>query len=161
MKKAPFMSLFAIFLLFSLVGSGVAWVTTTTTTTIPPTTTTTLPPPPPPGDQGCTPGFWKNHLDSWPLGVSPNDDFDTTFGVNLFNPDVTLLTALNTGGGGNFRLGRHGTAAYLNSLSGFYPFSPAEVIILVQAGQTDLLEAMNELGCPGENDNDGNDPKKK
>jgi hypothetical protein len=25
----------------------------------------TPPPPPPPGDEGCTPGYWKNHLDGF------------------------------------------------------------------------------------------------
>lgn len=27
------------------------------------------------GDQGCTPGYWKNHLDNWPSLVSTDDDF--------------------------------------------------------------------------------------
>ena len=62
--------------------------------------------------EGCTPGYWKNtrmHYCEWdatPYG--PDDDFDATFGTNYFNPDRTLLEALNAGGGGYDALGRHG-----------------------------------------------------
>ena len=99
------------------------------------------------GGEGCTPGYWKNHLSAWP--VDPSTDFDATFGTDLFSPDITLETAVNLGGGKENRLARHGTAAYLNSLSSVdYPYSTAEVIALVQAGDADALEAANELGCP-------------
>ena len=114
------------------------------------------PPPPPPGGQGCTPGYWKNHLDSW-TGYSPSADFDATFGVNLFSPNITLLQALNLGGGGRERIARHATAALLNAShpgvsSGA---TTAEIIAMVQAvavsrdwdGTGNILEAMNEQGC--------------
>jgi len=105
-----------------------------------------------PGGEGCTPGYWKqpHHFDSW-VGYTQNQDFDTVFGVNFFNPNRTLLVALQTGGGGLNRLGRHGTAALLNAEpnSGVdYPYTTAEVIALVQAGDADALEEANELGCP-------------
>jgi len=104
---------------------------------------------PPPGE-GCTPGFWKNHTELWAaLGYNTTDDFDTTFGVNFFSPDISLETAINLGGGGNNRLARHGVAALLSAASGInYPFTVAEVIALVQAGDANSLAAANELGCP-------------
>jgi hypothetical protein len=104
----------------------------------------------PGGGEGCTPGYWKNHLDDWPpSGLSPGDDFETTFGVDLFDPDITLLEAINLGGGGVRKLARHGTAALLNALhpNVDYPFSAAEVIAFVQAGDSSPLAEANELGC--------------
>lgn len=113
--------------------------------------------PPPPAGQGCTPGYWKNHLGSW-TGYSPSSDFDATFGVNLFSPNISLLQALNLGGGGHERIARHATAALLNSTNSGVSSSAttAEVIAMVQAvavsrdfeGTGDILEAMNEQGCP-------------
>jgi len=102
----------------------------------------------PPGGEGCTPGFWKNHLELW-VGVSPGDDFDTTFGVDLFDPDITLGQAVRLGGGGVKKLARHGTAALVNALHPgvAYPLSVAEVIAAVQAGDADTLAGFNELGC--------------
>jgi hypothetical protein len=105
----------------------------------------------PPTGEGCTPGYWRNHLDSWAAtGLSPADDFDTTFGVDLFDPDITLEEAVNAKGGGADRLARHGTAALLSALHPDvgYPYSPDEVIALVQAGDADALAVANELGCP-------------
>lgn len=101
------------------------------------------------GDEGCTPGYWKNHLESWE-SFYPADDFDTTFGVDLFDPDITLQEALKAKGGGANRLARHGTAALLSAAhSGVgYPYTVDEVIALVQAGDADALVSANELGCP-------------
>jgi hypothetical protein len=116
------------------------------------------------GDQGCTPGYWRNHYDRW-VGVAPTDDFDATFSVNLFDPDITLGTAIWLTGGGNNAFARHATAALLNahakasgSLGQFvnYPYTVAEVIQMVQdavangtiEATKDLFEAANELGCP-------------
>jgi hypothetical protein len=121
-------------------------------------------PEPPVGDQGCTPGYWRNHADRW-VGAAPSADFDSTFGVDLFSPDVTLGWAIWANGGGNIALARHATAALLNahakadgSLDQFvnYPYTVAQVIEMVQdavANDTieatkDLFEAANELGCP-------------
>jgi hypothetical protein len=114
--------------------------------------------------EGCTPGYWRNHADRW-VGVSSADDFDTTFGVDLFDPNVTLGWAIWASGGGNNAFARHATAALLNahakadgSLDQFvdYPYTVAVVIQMVQdavANDTieatkNLFEAANELGCP-------------
>jgi hypothetical protein len=119
----------------------------------------------PPGDfEGCTPGYWRNHADRW-VGVAPTDDFDATFGVDLFDPDITLGTAIWLGGGGNNAFARHATAALLNayakelgSLEQFvnYPYTVEEVLQMVldavandKIEETkDLFEDANELGCP-------------
>jgi len=105
---------------------------------------------PPPGGQGCTPGYWKNHLEDWPpTGYSPVMFFNTVFGISYFSPSYTLEQAINQGGGGVYRLARHGTAALLNAAHPAvdYPFSVAEVIEMVQLGSADPLAAANELGC--------------
>jgi thrombospondin type 3 repeat protein len=103
-----------------------------------------------PSGEGCTPGYWKNHLSSWAAtGYSPSADFDATFGVNLFSPNITLRTAINLGGGGVNKLARHGTAALLSAAHPGvnYPYTVAQVIAAVQAGDSDTLAAFNELGC--------------
>jgi hypothetical protein len=120
---------------------------------------------PPLGEyQGCTPGYWRNHAARW-VGVEPSDDFDETFGVDVFNPNVTLGWAIWAQGGGANAFARHATAALLNahakatgSIGQFvnYPYTVAEVIQMVQdavangtmEATKDLLEAANELGCP-------------
>ena len=110
-------------------------------------------------DEGCSPGYWKNHTEAWgPTGFSPNDDFDTVFGVDAFSPDVTLLEALQTGGGGLNKLGRQGTAALLNASHPDveFPLTQAEVLDAVQAAilsgdyepLASRLDDLNNLGCP-------------
>ncbi|MGH7500518.1 MAG: hypothetical protein ACREL7_02060 [Longimicrobiales bacterium] len=115
-------------------------------------------PPPPPGGEGCTPGYWKQpqHFDSWE-GFLPGDDFDTTFGVDLFNPDLTLLQAAAQGGGGVNAMARHAVAALLNAASSGvnYDMTVAEVIAAVQAaeasgdfeGAKNVFAGFNEQGC--------------
>lgn len=108
-------------------------------------------PPPPPGEEGCTPGYWRNHFEDWPpTGYSPDDDFDTVFGVDYFDPDITLGQAIKLGGGGVKKLARHGTAALLSAAHPdvAYPYTVAEVIAFVQSGDVDLLDVANNLGCP-------------
>lgn len=104
-----------------------------------------------PGEgEGCTPGYWKNHLDDWgPTGFSPTDDFDTVFNVDFFDPDITLLKAAKMGGGGVKKIARHGTAALLSAAHPAvnYPYTVAEVISIVQTGKIDELVIANELGC--------------
>jgi hypothetical protein len=116
------------------------------------------PPPPPPGDEGCTPGYWKqpHHFDSW-QGFTQSQKYEAVFGVNVpGNP--SLLQALGMNGGGINALERHSTAALLNaSSSGVdYPFTVAQVIAKVQSAVANgtieatknELEDANELGCP-------------
>lgn len=115
----------------------------------------------PPGVEGCTPGFWKQdqHLDSWTT-YTPGADFDATFGVNFFDPNITLLEAAGNGGGGVNALGRHAVAALLNAASASvdYAFTTAQVLDIVQGdgaysglsveARKNLLAAANEAGCP-------------
>lgn len=99
---------------------------------------------------GCTPGYWRNHLEDWPAtGYAPADIFNTVFGVGYFASDYTLGEAINQGGGGLNVLARHGTAALLSAAHPEvnYPFTVAEVIAKVQAGEVADLEWANELGC--------------
>jgi hypothetical protein len=115
-------------------------------------------------DEGCTPGYWRNHADRW-VGVAPGADFDSTFGVDLFSANVTLGWAIWATGGGNNAFARHATAALLNAhaealgsngQSVNYPYNVAEVIEMVQdavadgtiEATKDLFAAANELGCP-------------
>lgn len=123
---------------------------------------------PPNGDQGCTPGYWKNlrkHLAAWTAaGFAPGDDFDTVFGVNAFTPDITLEQALNLGGGGLNKLARHAVAALLSAAHPDvnYPLTLAQVIALVQSAISDpepeatQLDTFNNLGCPLNGGNGGN-----
>ena len=67
------------------------------------------------GGEGCTPGYWKNHLWAWDATpYSPGDSYDGTFGVTLF-PGMTLEQVINQGGGGYMRIGRHSVAALLSA----------------------------------------------
>jgi hypothetical protein len=146
----------------TMAGVGVATTTTDTTPTAPTTTdtapTTTTPPP---GEEGCTPGFWKNHPEAW-VGFSPGDSFATVFGVAALPGQPATLTleqAVNLGGGGFDALARHAVAALLNAAHPEvdYPFTEAQIIALVQgaiAGTEDvetvknMFEAANELTAP-------------
>jgi hypothetical protein len=111
----------------------------------------------PPGElEGCTPGYWRNHIDRW-VGISPGDDFDATFGVDLFEPNVSLCTVIsNPNTYGVFAF--HAVAALLNgyakelgSLDQFvnYKYSSQEVLDGVADGSLskDDLASANEAGC--------------
>ncbi|MGH3368714.1 MAG: DUF5979 domain-containing protein, partial [Nocardioidaceae bacterium] len=119
-------------------------------------------------NQGCTPGYWKNHLDAWPpTGYSPNQTLESVFNVpNEFGLDSkTLLQALSFLGGSTRKaaariLLRAGVAALLNSAHPDvdYPLTTAEVISKVNTALTKSRSAMltlakqldqkNNLGCP-------------
>ena len=106
---------------------------------------------------GCTLGFWKTHTSIWDnswesiphcvaLAVAAkgysgngtiNASFRYTFGLTtvqmnnaLLNPNITLLDALNLGGGGFEKLARQGVAALLNTcgLNGHYAYNASTVI---------------------------------
>lgn len=120
------------------------------------------PPPPPAGDEGCTPGYWKTkpHLSQWAAtGYSTGDDFDTVFGVDAFNPNITLLQAVSLIGDSFNSLTRHAVAGLLNAAHPDvdYPLTSAQVIALYQAaiapgGDLDAakatLQSANEATCP-------------
>jgi hypothetical protein len=114
---------------------GTTTITTTTTTS---TTTTTTPPP---GQEGCTPGFWKQpqHFDSWPSGVTQDMLVGAVFSAATGDfADATLLEALSFQGGPGVDgateiLLRAAVAAYLNSFAVDYPLTTAEVVSQVNA----------------------------
>ena len=128
------------------------WTQTQTVTTTPFLTYTPTPTPAINEDgQGCSPGYWKNHLESWAqTGYSQTDDFDKVFEVDVFNPDITLEQALSMQGDGDARLARHGTAAILNAAHPnlHYPLTVTQVIALVKVEDTDTLEEFNDSICP-------------
>jgi len=108
--------------------------------------------------QGCTPGYWKQkqHFGNWTYPL--DSDFDSVFGVNFFDPNITLVNAVKLGGGGVEALARHAVAALLNAANPnvAYPYSVSEVIAMVQDASAtgnyetvkNLFEAANEAGCP-------------
>ncbi len=121
--------------------------------------------------QGCTPGYWKNHTDSWE-GFSPSDKVKDVFTIpgclSSCSPlgDATLLEALSFGGGKTDcdaarLLVHHAVAALLNAgHSGVnYPRTTADIISDVNSALAscdrgtmldlkDELDADNNLGCP-------------
>jgi hypothetical protein len=119
--------------------------------------------------QGCTPGYWKNHLDSWTAtGFGPNQTLESVFDVpdSLGMDNVTLSTALGGGGGPGLTgaakiLFRAGVASLLNTAHPGVAFagSPASIVADVNAAlasgsrstmldlATDLDNA-NNSGCP-------------
>jgi hypothetical protein len=80
------------------------------------------------GHEGCTPGYWKNHVDNW-QEVTPNTKLGTlgvkiagwSFGTdNAAYGDWTILQALGAKGGAGISgataiLIRAGAAAWLNA----------------------------------------------
>ena len=119
--------------------------------------------PPPEDEEGCSPGFWKNHTDTWPQGYSADDKVRNLLGEDAPS-DLTLLEALELGGGELNALLRHVVAALLNSAHADidYPYDFDAIIALFQVavdggdieGAKGLLEEANEAGCPLSDDED-------
>lgn len=124
--------------------------------------------PPPPAFQGCTPGYWKNHLAAWG-SVSPSAKVNSVFsGAYLDSKlgNASLKDALSFKGGSPLAgaqqiLLRAAVAAYLNASSAGvdYPLTTQQVIDQVNAAlnTTDRsyvidtasqLDSFNNLGCP-------------
>ena len=124
------------------------------------------------GNQGCTPGYWKNHLDSWeeynPATATVGGAFQLG-SASIPQKGDTLVQALNYGGGSGIDgarriLLRAATAAILNAAhDGLgYPltrFAPdnlvANVRNLLLTGTrqqmidfAEQLDRLNNLGCP-------------
>jgi hypothetical protein len=117
--------------------------------------------------QGCTPGYWKNHLDAW-VGYSPNQTLESVFDVpDAYGLDnVTLLDAMGLGGGPTAQaaaglLLHHAVAALLNATNPnvSYGMSPAGVISATNAAlatgdrstmltQKTTFDTANNAGCP-------------
>ena len=101
--------------------------------------------------EGCTPGFWRNHLTWWACaGISPNDKVNATFGCDLVGDDNltlgTVIDAPQTYG----VLAFHAIAALLNASCEDvdYGLSVDEVKDMACAGDKDGLATENERGCP-------------
>lgn len=123
----------------------------------------------PPGEEGCTPGYWKNHPDAWTAtGYSMTQTVEDVFDVPaLFNylGSKTLLQALKFKGG-PYKVGaarillRHATAAVLNASHPDveYPLDTVSIINQVNSALTGSrsnmlslkrqLDTYNNLGCP-------------
>ncbi len=118
------------------------------------------------GNQGCTPGYWKNHLDSWAY-YSPNATVGTVFNPSSPFNLWTLEAALDGGGGpgldGAIRiLLRAGVVALLNGApgSGVNAYYSHDTVIgmvttALKTGNRDTilavaseLDARNNQGCP-------------
>ena len=120
-------------------------------------------------DQGCTPGYWKNHTDAW-VTYSPGETlteagFVFPLQLSSFGSEP-LIVALQGGGGpgldGAARiLLRAGVAALLNSVAFPYPHYVSTSVVLSDMNtvlasldrQTMLDEAAeydgyNSVGCP-------------
>jgi cell division septation protein DedD len=140
--------------------------TPTPTDTPTPTPTDTPTPTPTPSLEGCTPGFWKNHLADWPpTGYSPFQKVSSVFDDTSPWSDSTLLQALDFGGGPGVAgakaiLLRAAVAALLNAAHPDvdYPLTEGDVISQVnialgsnnRQGILSLSTTLNEynnLGC--------------
>jgi hypothetical protein len=124
-------------------------------------------------ENGCTPGYWRNHADRWAV-LESTAAYDATFGLSppyYVNPTTlapyTLGYAIWAGGGANElvsdALARHSTAALLNAYGGVpdavdangngatvsYKYTPEEVISMVQAavasGDVTQIQATKDL----------------
>ena len=121
--------------------------------------------PPVTGREGCTPGYWKNHLGAWAAtGYSPSQTLESVFDVpdSLGLDNRTLLEAASAGGGGVTALLRHAVAALLGAAHPAvdYPISTAQVIADVNAALAsgnagsienlkNQLDRWNNLHAPG------------
>ena len=114
--------------------------------------------------EGCSPGFWKNHTEDWgATGYSPSQTLESVFDVpdSLGLDNVTLLEALQTGGGGVNALLRQAVAGLLSASHPDvvdYPALPQYVIGPVNAALASAdyegsvrnnLESWNNSGAPG------------
>jgi hypothetical protein len=127
-------------------------------------------PPPPPGGEGCTPGYWKNHTDSWPAtGYSPSQSVQSVYSAASAYPaygSASLLEALSFDGGSSLEGGvgtllRAAVAGLLNTAHDgvSYPQTTAGLVADVNAalasGNRDTMLTLasqidqdNNGGCP-------------
>lgn len=117
------------------------------------------------GNEGCTPGFWKNHPEEWPIA---NSTLEQVYNVpDAFGLDSkTLRQALSFQGGPGLagmarNLLRHSVAGLLNILHPDieYPLTEGQVInrtnTALNSGSRAQMEAQknefasfNSRGCP-------------
>ncbi|HEX3129697.1 MAG TPA: hypothetical protein VH394_20345 [Thermoanaerobaculia bacterium] len=121
-------------------------------------------------DEGCTPGYWKNHTDSWPpTGFSTGQSVQSVFNKASLYPtlaNATLLQALSFQGGDDLKgsaeiLLRAATAGLLNTAHPGvdYPRTTAQLVSDVNAALASMnrdviislaaaIDQDNNLGCP-------------
>ena len=117
------------------------------------------------GNEGLTPGFWKNHTEQW-ANYTTSQTLESVFDVPdaLGLDNATLLEALNFGGGAGAKgaaqnLFRHAVAAILNAQHPLveYPITAATIVTRVNAALAtndassmaslkNELDTMNNLG---------------
>jgi hypothetical protein len=90
------------------------------------------------GFQGCTPGFWRNHLNDW-IGLNPDDTYALSDDF-----EGSYLDAITARGGGANAYARAATAAQLNI---FHPDIDYAVEDLGEYSASQLDE-WNNAGCP-------------
>ena len=136
-------------------------MTTAPPTSPPPATTTTTTTTKPPKFEGCSHGFWKNHLNKW-VGYSPDQQVKSVFAAAPGSvKNLTLLEGLKVGGGGEKALTREAIAALLNAAHPKvdYPLTTSHVIALVNIAFASrknaiieslkhTLEYFNKVGAP-------------
>lgn len=120
------------------------------------------------GNEGCTPGYWKNHTENWEE-FSPTQSVESVFdlpsSLSQYG-DLTLEEALRLQGGSGLTgateiLLRAATAAVLNAAhDGLgYPLRRGKIITAVNEALASgdrarilqlarELDRMNNLGCP-------------
>lgn len=88
---------------------------------------------PQPVCQGRSPGYWKNHVDSWP--ISTDTQFSSVFPTSPSSvyAQYTFLQLLDPKPDDFQKLGMHLVAAYLNAISGWTPFLTVETILAMFA----------------------------
>jgi hypothetical protein len=102
------------------------------------------------GGEGCTPGFWRNHLAQWPAtGYDPDMLVNDVFGCDLVPDGVTLGEAIDAPQTYGV-LAFHAIAALLNASHPDVDFGLTvdEVKELACDGDKDTLAEENESGCP-------------
>ena len=110
--------------------------------------------------EGCTLGYWKEHTDRWCEAYLTCDLYSEVFvDAPAKFSELTLLEALNLGGGGIYNLARQSVAALLNTCSSEVGFIYSNVDNLIadvnSAFTTDTagsfamwLDLQNQAGCP-------------
>jgi len=117
-------------------------------------------------NEGCSPGYWKNHLDAWPAPYTPTTTLVGAGFTNSGRDSTTLQDALALKGGSTVQgakdiLLRAAVAALLNAADPNidYPRSVAQVLADVNAALASgdrstiltlaaALDEDNNLGCP-------------
>jgi hypothetical protein len=106
--------------------------------------------------EGCTPGYWRNHTGRWdspsdPIaaaaGFTTSTDFYTFFGLTPgvcgLPTSLTMGQAITLGGGGPFKLARHGIAGLLNYAAGLNYTVPGTSITNATELRQAIIDAYN------------------